>query len=63
MTHWAFVINAGVYTVVLVSIVKTSSDDENSYNKALIVAVRLIKFPNRFIVQYFLAGFRQQCPK
>jgi len=39
--HKAVVIDAGVYTAMLVSIEKSSSDEENSYNKALIVAVRL----------------------
>ena len=47
--HWAFVIDAGVYTTVLVSIVKSSNDYENSYNKALIVAFRLSKYPT-FVV-------------
>ena len=43
--HWSFVIVAGVYTTVLVSMVKSSNDDENSYNKARIVAVRISKYP------------------
>jgi hypothetical protein len=43
--HKAVVMDAGVYTVMLVSIEKSSNDEEYSYNKALIVAVRLSKYP------------------